>query len=188
MSSCYKLEIGLLDLPHCVCFSYLLHVYINVKVGHQVPITRAKFAFNNWIVWIVRLSLWRFQLQKVHSRMRFFTFCLSIWSFSGASEAAWWMTRAGLPQGAAAQECVSRVQQQQRQFYDQRPQEASGEASRLYWGELSRGPQGHLWGTWGHLGVAWKLLDISSLLAFWSLGQHFNKLSFSDYLLKVLQL
>ena len=44
---CHPAEIGLLDLPHCVCFSYLLHVNINVKVGHQVPITRAKFAFNN---------------------------------------------------------------------------------------------------------------------------------------------
>ena len=66
------------------------------------------------------------------------------WSLFGASEATCWMTRAGLPQDAAAQECVSRVQQQQRQFYDRRPQEASGEASRLYWGELSRGPLGHL--------------------------------------------
>ena len=73
--------------------------------------------------------------------MRFFSHSgCHYWSLFDASEATCWMTRSGLPQGAAAQECVSRVQQQQRQFYDRRPQEASGEASRLYWGELSRGP------------------------------------------------
>ena len=96
--------------------------------------------------------------------MRFFTFWLSIWSLSGASEATGWMTR--------PRKVCPRVQQRRNvsvecnssrgSFTTGGPRRQVGRPAAFIGVNCRADP----WGTWGHLGVAWKLLDISSMFAF----------------------
>ena len=144
----------------------------------------------------MRLSLWRFQLWKVHSKMRFFHILVVTIGLSSVplKPHGGWPGQVGSAPGcSSAGMCQSSATAAEAVLRPAAPGgKWGGQPPLLGWiVARTQGPPGGTCGapggTWGHLGVAWKLLDISSLLAFWSLGQHFNKLSLSDHLLKVLQ-